>query len=257
MADKGIIFSAPMVQALLAGRKTQTRRLLKIENDRIPSDATAEQPYPEDHPHIWAILSRGIGCDEYERATPFSLRPHAVEYWRSASLPYAPGDRLYVREAWSHTGQGVWDIAAARMVGRSGVIYSADGKVPGAKYWPSIHLPREFSRLWLNVTDVRVQRLQEISEADARAEGIAEYPCEGPHRGLDATYWSAERGHPEHGARTTPVSAFGALWNSLHTKPGETWEDNPWIVAVSFGVNHGNIGQAASVTAGAGAAIDG
>lgn len=205
MADKGIIFSAPMVRALLDGRKTQTRRLLNPQPEfvtgrgrRIYRDVDWRKTWRED-------------CDD--------------------DLPYSHGDRLYVREAWSHTGQGVWTIQAARIVGRSGVIYRADGDVPGAKYWPSIHLPREFSRLWLAVTDVRVQRVQDISEADALAEGIQPSP---------GGWWSGADGQ----AAANPQAAFALLWNSLHTKHGETWDDNPWIVAVTFDVHRGNIDAA-------------
>lgn len=202
MADRGIIFSAPMVRALLDGRKAQTRRLCKPANAAALSYAVA--------------MGDGWFGDE-EGEVQFNTH-------------FAPGDRLYVREAWSHTGQGVWDIAAARRTGRDGVIYGADGKVPGAKYWPSIHLPREFSRLTLLVTDVRVQRVAEISEDDAVAEGL-EWIVPG--------MWSVAPNLPIIG--DDPRKVFSDLWNSLHTKPGETWADNPWVVAVSFEMKHGNI----------------
>jgi len=212
MADKGIIFSAPMVRALLEGRKTQTRRL-----------ATFVQPDGE-HYNLRGNGGGVIG------ATESIVRVYGPDY-----SPYAPGDRLYVREAW-----GTWgifdDLAPSKLTGKEGVAYVADYSDPRGEIFgrlrPSIHMPRWASRLWLEVTDVRVQRVAEISEADAIAEGaepIAIMP-NGP-KGNPSDTWLSYR------------AGFEKLWNSLHTKPGERWEDNPWIVAVSFTVHHGNIDQ--------------
>lgn len=218
MSDRGIIFSAPMVRALLEGRKTQTRRLIKPSRKQREWGADFSICPAAEIGAEWIAF-------EHPKGGPYTCVP----------VPHAPGDRLYVREAWSHTGQGVWDIAAARRTGKSGVIYSADGKIPGAKYWPSIHLPREFSRLTLSVKYVRVQRVQEISELDARAEGVELAALTG--------YWR------DYGPASMPVGtaqeSFRSLWDSLHTKPGETWADNPWIVASSFDVRLGNIDRTA------------
>ena len=213
MADKGIIFSAAMVRALLDGRKTQTRRLAKF----VQPDG--------DGFHVHGNGGGLWGADE-----------EAVRVYGSDYAPYSVGDRLYVREAWSHKGQGVWDIATARRVGCSGVIYRLDGPAPGAKYWPSIHMPREFSRLWLAVTDVRVQRVAEICSADAAAEGVERHDvARGWKNYRDDRWWCA-----------APESSFESLWDSLHDKPGERWRDNPWIVAVSFDVHLGNIDKRAA-----------
>lgn len=215
MADKGIIFSGPMVRALLAGTKTQTRRLAKIEM----LDGG------------WMhIKGNGGGClcDSDE-----DVRRIGADY-----MPYAPGDRLYVRESCR--------AEERKSDGRDGIRYSADGAFIGiantmvaganwsALYYyrgrgkdgignavPSIHMPRWASRLWLAVTDVRVQRLQDISEADAVAEGI-------DHAAV--THFGA------------PSRAYAALWNHLHSAENDhSWEANPWIVAITFTVNRGNI----------------
>lgn len=192
MGDMGIIFSAAMVRALLDGRKTQTRRLL--------SDA------PKGDWH----------CDRVGERLMWVAAPGSPKL--PVRLAYTPGDRLYVREAWSHTGEGVWSIADARMAINGRPMYRADhsGSEP-LRWWPSIHMPRNFSRLWLAVTDVRVQRLQDVSEADAEAEGVQMVALRNYRDG------------------------YAVLWNSLHTEPGTRWEDNPWIVAVSFDVRRGNI----------------
>ncbi|USA40259.1 hypothetical protein NCF86_03635 [Pelagerythrobacter marinus] len=207
MAEKGIIFAAPMVRALLDGRKTQTRRLLSLGGYRGftkfgPSDTPG---------YDWHFRrADGAWCDVREDR----LRE---------LLPYAPGDRLYVREAFSYDTLDV---------DRDGTLppwYWADGNIPDAergssnftKPKPSIHMPRWASRLTLLVTDVRVQRVAEISEEDAIAEG-ADYSF-------------------IRGAAISQRRMFELLWNSLHDRPGQRWEDNPWVVAVSFDVKHGNI----------------
>lgn len=219
MADRGILFSAPMVRALLDGRKTQTRRLLYSSKfmrptDPVPMSASFDARYPPplcSHPGEIFFLGR----------------------WQRL----ASGDRLWVRETWSHTGDHVFEIYQARMAGRSGVIYRADDnpRWPHAKWWPSIHMPREFSRITLTVTDVRVERLQAISEADARAEGIEQV---GRH--CAEPLWKNYSTGPT-AAFVCPVKSYRALWNSLHGKTCERWADDPWVVAVSFDVREGNI----------------
>lgn len=136
-------------------------------------------------------------------------------------MPYAPGDRLWVREAFSYDRLDV---------DHDGILppwYWADGN-PDAGDWTrpnsSIHMPRWASRLTLTVTEVRVQRLQEISEADAVAEGMA------PARRLLCG-----------GLNNDPIDDFCDLWNILHG-PG-AWDENPWVAAISFRVHLGNIDQ--------------
>jgi len=214
VADKGIIFSAPMVRALLDGRKTQTRRLLSLRGYRGFTEFG-----PSDTPGFdWHFRRADAAwCD---------VRDNRLR----ELLPYAPGDRLYVREAalyWYRTADGQRDKVAA---------FRADGYEvePGERWEPSIHMPRWASRLTLTVTDVRVQRVADISEADAQAEGLSRWDIGG-----EGTRWNWHDGPAV--VWPTARTAFEALWNSLHTKPGERWEDNPWIVAVTFSVEHRNI----------------
>ena len=200
-----------MVRALLDGRKSQTRRLIKDRGAR-PEFCGGRYDDRND-PSNW-------GWEDTERGEWITLDKFRTYRF----VPYAPGDRLYVRETVTRqeTDQGVGFQT-----------YAADGsQVWPLTQWyhkrnviPSIHMPRWASRLTLTVTDVRVQRLQEISEADAVAEGCAEGhvvdDISGVHEG-----WSAR-------------TDFRTLWNSLHG-PG-AWDANPWIVAISFTVQHGNI----------------
>ncbi|RSV11632.1 hypothetical protein CA235_18345 [Sphingomonas sp. ABOLF] len=183
MVDRPIIFSSPMVRALLAGRKTQTRRLATSPLRRVQ-----------------------------------------------------PGDRLYVREAWSHTGEGVWTIEDARRHILGGhPIYRAEHEgVPPLRWWPSLHMPREFSRLTLIVDGVKLEPLQDISEADGEAEGCVWDSADG----LDVWYVPGAE-MPRNGA--TAAKCYSILWDSLHTKPGERWQDNPHVVALTFRVVRGNI----------------
>ena len=203
MAERPIIFSAPMVRAMLDGRKSQTRRLLK-------------PPY---------------GTLEWRRDGT----------WKPICLKFFPGDRLYVRETWRphYLGDGVWNLD---------VSYPADGErrmICDGEFgdkdwnWPKaadrgnvtpLHMPRWASRLTLTVTDVRVQRLQDISAKDSIAEGAHCRTCE-------AMGQSACHGR----GCFASIAAYRCLWNSLHG-PG-AWDANPWVVALTFTVQRGNIDQ--------------
>lgn len=208
MGDKPIIFSAPMVRALLDGRKTQTRRVLKPQ----PNMLNGGRP-----------LNDGRGSYSIEAG------------WKH--LPCTRGDRLWVREAF--IGHYAYEVNEypPRDWGNKPIWFPADGPVPdkfAGQFWhrarPSTHMPRWASRLTLTVTDVRVQRLQEISEADAVAEG-----CE-------ATGWRPTYGNPDNAGFEESIpakDAFADLWSSLHG-PG-AWEANPWVAAYSFTVQLGNI----------------
>jgi hypothetical protein len=191
MTDRPIIFSAPMIRALLAGRKTQTRRILK------PQPYSSESVVSVDPDQCcW------MSCEP----SPITGGVRQMDPWRP--LPYTPGDRLYVREAAHIDG--------------TFVNYRADhsGDPTGLGWRPSIHMPRWASRLTLIVTDVRVQRLNDIIRGDAMAEGC---PFANMADGPDPRDWYAD------------------LWNSLHG--AGAWDANPWVVAISFTVQRGNIDQ--------------
>lgn len=140
-------------------------------------------------------------------------------------LPYSVGDRLWVREAWRAAMQ--FDATKPRDIPQSALIVpeaSADIRL-GGKLRPGMFMPRWASRLTLIVTDVRVQRLQEISEADATAEGVSPDPC------ANELAWQHYVPH---------AIAFERLWDSL-ARPGATWADNPWVAAITFETHHCNI----------------
>ena len=219
MADKPIIFSAPMVRALLAGRKTQTRRLLR--------------PQPEPFDALFSEAGRWWTGDA-----------ETGDVHQSGRIPYAPGDRLYVREAFQ--GHKAYEAHGypPRDWGNKPIWYCADGDAPPAhnasnRKRPSIHMPRWASRITLTATEVRVQRLQDISEADAWAEGCKPgvlndrgepFPAEEPAPdGKGEIGWDCAR------------DWYADLWDSLHGP--DAWDANPWVAAYTFTVQRGNIDE--------------
>lgn len=219
MADKPILFSGPMVRALLAGTKTQTRRTLAIESSVCRESA-------------WKLVRGDDGVWRLLADTP------DVSGKVTPSLRIAVGDRLYVRETWSHTGTGVWTVSDTHRALDGKVVYEADGRLPGAKYWPSIHMPRWASRITLHVTDVRVQRLQEITEADALAEGMTQETADATMSPDElAVYASTHILCPEARGRIL----YEHIWD--HINGAGAWDANPWVAAYTFTVALGNIDQ--------------
>lgn len=209
MKERPILFSAPMVRAILAGTKTQTRRVIKA-----PDSVSAFRHFHEDR---WDRM-QGIARGDTVRC-PYSQ----------------PGDRLWVREAFS----GPWcmeaqdGIAAAppsKWGESSEIWYWADGE-PTYGDWtrprPSIHMPRELSRITLEVTGVRVERLQGISEADAIAEGVSHEP-----RCLADDDTAAFNRIGPVANNSFPIARYAALWEQING-PG-SWEANPWVWVIAF-----------------------
>ncbi len=215
MTDRPILFSAPMILALLTGRKTQTRRLC----------AWANNP---NSPQLTSI----IPCDE---PGWFGDEKGECQF----TVGWAPGDRAYVRETWKP--HSLYAGVKPRDIPKTNVFYGADNRyAPSNTPWvPCIHMPRWASRLTLFVEDVRVQRLQDISEDDALAEGIqGETIPDGLIPGGNTGF-----GFSGYSGYATATSAYAFLWDSLHTEPGTRWDDNPWIYALTFRVARGNIDQ--------------
>ena len=178
---KPILFNTDMVRALLAGRKTVTRRVVKPQHLRV-----LDSPYHKEHPET----------------------PDKVLLEKLCEPPYRPGDLLYVRETWTQDG----DVYR----------YKAGFCDQNRKWRPSIHMPKEAARIFLRVTDVRVERLQEIDGRSVLAEGV-------------------DNGHsnPTMGKRweNMQLMAFSALWDST-IKPADRdlygWEANPWVWVIEF-----------------------
>lgn len=207
MKGRPINMRAEEVRAIIAGRKTQFRRVMRTQPLWV-ADPSVPFKTPDADP-------KGI-----------------------INCPYgAPGDRLWVRESWliahvNHIGKPIpktrpdWMDSSGKYL-----MYAADGsccrQIPGCKcgtvgrlpWRPSIHMPRWASRITLEIVSVRVERLQNISRADAKAEGL--WPS--PHNGLEMV-----NGVPYGNAQL----AFRALWESIHGP--RLWEANPWVWVVEF-----------------------
>lgn len=219
MTDRPILFSGAMVRALLAGTKTQTRRVLQ---------GLGDQPIVEyDGMYMWKQGYRW-------GAVPDPKFPPGVRF--------AVGDRLYVREAW-RAGMAKDPGPARDIVPGSFVAYEADGPHDCAavhgRLRQGMHMPRWVSRLTLIVADVRVQRLQDINEIDAIAEGIDRQVI--PSYGSSWKDYSGE-GRPIHDAR----ESYRTLWDSLNADRAGgafAWKADPWVVAATFNVIHQNIDQ--------------
>lgn len=185
-ASRPILFSAPMVRAILAGTKTQTRRVVKPSKD---PDFDCQMAPSE------------IAGDEHADR----LCPHGK-----------PGDRLWVRETWaaphSEDGRPPHAIQCDQMR----IHYAASDGRGGLLWRPSIHMPRWASRITLEITSVRVKRLQSISAADAIAEGLSQ--TEG------GAWLPGPCDHPEW--------AYHQLWNQING--AGSWEKNPWVWVVEF-----------------------
>jgi hypothetical protein len=187
MGDRPIMFSAPMVCALLAGRKTQTRRKLKL---------------------------KGTG-----------------------DLQFAIGDRLYVKETWTHDAESLEALRAAVDDAycdmSHGPFYRATEPAADTMRWKAaLFMPRWVSRITLVVKEVRTERLQDISEADAIAEGLKPETCAGQRM------WDPG---PPHGHFAHPQVAYRMIWEDING-PG-SWDKNPWVAALTFAVHTRNIDQ--------------
>ncbi|HDH1795091.1 hypothetical protein [Klebsiella quasipneumoniae] len=241
MTERGMIFNAEMVRAILDGRKTQTRRVMKVQPESnqlgllLITDSTKHSDIGKYH---WAE-SNATG--NHVRSKLFSCPFGAV------------GDRIWVRETWAILGNEDgccidWEEKLCKADERSAArIYRASCEqrpgnyglwsIPDDADWkphtkdyqyegawrPSIHMPRWASRILLEITDVRVERLNAISEEDARAEGIIDGGC-------------LNCGEPEPCGCANPepdaTDAFAYLWQSIYGQ--ESWNANPWVWVIEF-----------------------
>lgn len=208
MKERPIIFSAPMVRALLNGTKSQTRRVVKFQKE------------PTTYPETDGIKFVQIGGKQYWWNSQPDHPAHVTK-----ACPYGqPGDRLWVRESWRVRGGREFEYQQDR----SQVMYRAthyeDGFPLGwesYKWRPSIHMPRWASRILLEITAVRVERLADISKDDAMAEGIVLQP-DGGFGLADSTHYNF----------SDPTDSYCSLWESINGDGA--WFANPWVWVVEF-----------------------
>ena len=218
-----IIFSTPMVEAILSGRKTQTRRLVK-----------------------WPLTSQSDGCNK-RRLFVENDAQKVIDLLKTESrhlkarirMPYGyVGDRLWVREAWSLPKD--WDDARPGIISKDTKPYLKYLAKPQAiqtvvlypnregKWRSPIYMPRWASRITLEITDIRIQRLWDISENDAKAEGInpIELCCGSPVQDNNGEPICCDRPYLDW------REAFLDLWKKIH-RP-QSWMENSWVWALSF-----------------------
>ena len=181
--ETGLMFKAPLVRAILSRQKTQTRRVFTAKNGGV-------WPNKNDRPGMQQIM----------RNCTFGQ----------------PGDRIYVRETFARV---------PTVCGSDDLIFAADyqdgsDKAAGVKYTPAIHMPKDLARIWLEVTGVRVERLQSISEEDAKAEGTEPWPCDHKRQSCKDIGCTG----PDH------LPGFRSLWEST----GGDWAANPWVWVIDF-----------------------
>ena len=213
MRELPMLLNGEMVRATIAGTKTQTRR---------PVKAPVLQGHPE---YLWKIhCEDGIwhfDTTNYPRvAGGFTLRnPLGV-----------PGDLLYVRETWLKQPDPDPELGGFEI--RYRATDSVDAEMYGG-WRPSIHMPKWAARLWVRNTGVRVERIQDITEEDAEAEGI--YNANECHE-----WWCDGVGfHPDqpcHCGDSSPTEVFAKLWDSIYAKRGMGWDANPWVWVTEYEV---------------------
>ncbi|MEI6018464.1 hypothetical protein U5T60_22155 [Klebsiella quasipneumoniae subsp. quasipneumoniae] len=224
MTERGMIFNGEMVRALLSGRKTQTRRIMKVQpkpSKSRPGDFWFSSKKLESMVHVSDLAPGNSPIADYH----LFIQEHCCPFG-------AVGDRIWVREAFRVHSRAT-DVAT--------LVYKASERnswteqthrVPVAvcnkpatpeKWTPSLHMPRWASRILLEITDVRVERLNAISEEDARAEGIIDGGC-------------LNCGEPEPCGCANPdpdaTDAFAYLWQSIYGE--ESWKANPWVWVIEF-----------------------
>lgn len=201
MKEHGIIFQGWGVRAILEGRKTITRRVIKPQ----PEIVDAEPRYRE---NTWAFWSDKVP----------KYRGELIVH-----CPYGkPGDLLWVRETWA-IDQGDQSVIFYR---------ATDDKTCGNPWRPSIHMPRKASRITLRIADGRVERVQEITEEDAKAEGIQAEWIDVDGKTI---YGSGNRfGFGLDDQAYTQREAFAKTWDSIYAKRGFGWDANPFVWVIAF-----------------------
>lgn len=245
MREIPILFSMPMVRAIQDERKSMTRRIVKPQPDKEISQMVGWQswlkcPYGQPGDRLWVRETTWISeCKKYiaqglERGHSSALDIVALEtgkryIWQHDISDYAPTDGMMILWSWQgrylRSGRQTeeFDVefadvdTTAKIVPFSDNIILKKYNAQFRKKLPSIFMPKAAARIWLEITNVRVERLQEITEEDARAEGFVDS-------------WDITNNRLFCTAREN----FEGLWNTLNLKRGYGWEANPWVWVIEF-----------------------
>lgn len=202
---KPIIFSTPMVQAILDGRKTQTRRVIKINGCPITSPKESLE-----------LTKEGLIYHSFCSMSGYY------------KLLCQPGDILWVRETWFENEECL--LYKASKYENTKEYHGRNGWVQ-IKWRPSIFMPREAARIFLRVTNVRVERLQDITEVEAIDEGALTVPNTKEYQKAFGEAVAIGEKPP---LGETPKQRFARLWDSINAKRGYSWESNPWVWVIEF-----------------------
>ena len=266
MRELPILFSTPMIQAILDGRKTMTRRAIKdrditnwfdIDVDGTAfayiEQSTGDSYKPEDTcPYqpgdlLWVrettwvseckrYIAQGLERGHSSKLDIVNLETGKRYIWQHGRSDYAPADGMVLSWSWEgrHLRSGrqteEFDVGfadvdtAVKIMPLSGNIILKKYDAQFRKKLPSIFMPKAAARIWLEVTNVRVERLQEITEEDAVKEGIKNVFERNPH--YDGTIGSA--------IKINHLTQFRELWDSINAKRGYGWESNPWVWVIEF-----------------------
>ncbi|EAP4727838.1 hypothetical protein DRA11_08820 [Salmonella enterica subsp. enterica serovar Stanley] len=200
MKERGMIFNGEMVRAILDGRKTQTRR-----------------------PVTFPFRDVNLGCEL--SGNELAGEVSAGNYWNSRVGQ--PGDRIWVRETWAEAGASAPDLKLYRANYPAHVPTHYENVPPAedVRWTPSIHMPRWASRITLEITDVRVERLHSISERDALREGLFQLPASGRYCLQPGMQYF---GMASHSAK----EVYSWLWASIYGE--ESWDANSWVWVIEF-----------------------
>jgi hypothetical protein len=246
MAEHPIIFSSDMVRAILAGKKTQTRRVIPVNFKLCANQGGFKiKEWKYKYCTIWNEIcvsstwhtfdKDGVGGfngveSDFETAEKKVIEAAILQGFMKTRYGWA-GDRLWVRERFSKEIEITHIAERDRETGN--IRYHVDGteKYPTnnhtVKYWhscPSVFMPRVASRILLEITGMRVQRLQDITEEDAIAEGFQKIPCNYDENGMATS------------VNQDPLNEFEHCWDSINYKRGYGWYTNPLVLAIEFEV---------------------
>lgn len=226
MKEKPILFSGPMIRAILEGKKTQTRRVIKPQPDEDGLSLTLltkewmdtdgqeyKCPYSSIHNQLW--IRETFTIESNFNVDGMKEYPPPFKDGRPAKTTSCPEYGEY------------WEQCHYRATDPEPELSYEDMEGPGCRWKPSIHMPRWASRINLEITDIRVERVQDISEEDAKAEG-----CEAQERSANTPYDFTDDGH-------FAVDDFASLWDHINGKPRAdgvdiSWSANPWVWVVTF-----------------------
>lgn len=211
MMERQILMTPENAQKCHDGAKTQTRRILKNQPGKF---VYIEYDERKGWQYWWDVGVSGM--------------PDVTQEYAPLKCPYGQVvDRLWVREPFAWPGEEVLLYRGCPADSEIVEKWKQDKNCPQVKWTPSIHMPKWACRTWLEITEIRVQRVQEISEEDCIAEGINRI-----HHGRGFYYYSALRDEPHPKNFVDPEYAYKELWESING-PG-SWDANPWVWAISF-----------------------